>query len=410
MRIFLLVLLITSAAAAQTCAPHATQQAAANALALQRQLLAASTPVMDTDVPLPLRPVLHNFKQALIATVDTELRCDHPEAVVLQSVLVSLLNANAPPRPLVPEQGPPWPTTEVGDYGGELHIEVKAVPAQPNLYSIQITYDIECGTDNILLLYRHTPSGWQRELLWQNPDLNSVGDAFGDMYLFTPVPAPEPALAVVHGAPWCSSNMSMLSIDIIALSRQSKPQRILDHVQHDYRRDYDVRLRPEADGFQLRAEVDSMDESQLMRPGILRYNTTSGKLIRRQPIASNAVGFVDGWFSAPWSEAEQWSDTTSLASLRAAHDQENAQDPLAKTSDSADFGAVRACTSERHTFQVEIDRTAYNFTDSGKPTWHPLPSLYAKLRQNPNSFTMLSITPYPDPACHGPDLMKGPSK
>ncbi len=398
MRILLLVLLITSAAAAQTCAPNATQQAAANALALQRQLLAASTPVMDTDVPLPLRPVLHNFKQALIATVDTELRCDHPEAVVLQSALVSLLHANAPPRPLVPEQGPPWPTTEVGDYGGELHIEVKAVPAQPNLYSIQITYDIECGTDNILLLYRHTPSGWQRELLWQNPDLNSVGDAFGDMYLFRFVPGSpsRPYLVtVVRGTPWCTSVMSVFHVDLLAPAHDGRPQERLDEVNQDFRIDEDPRLRVTTDGLELPLTADDLATAVLARPGIFRYRTLDGKLERVQPVAMNARDFVDAWLQAPWSDAERWSDGASFKELQEVHSlfsyKLHPNDALGMET----YGPTRACTSTQNLYQVELNTS---------------PQLYAKVRQNPNSFTMLSIAPHPDPACHGPDLMKGPSK
>jgi len=32
--------------------------------------------------------------------------------------------------------------------------------------------------------------------------------------------------------------------------------------------------------------------------------------------------------------------------------------------------------------------------------------LYARVRQGPNSFIMLSIISKPDPTCTGPDLMK----
>jgi hypothetical protein len=35
-----------------------------------------------------------------------------------------------------------------------------------------------------------------------------------------------------------------------------------------------------------------------------------------------------------------------------------------------------------------------------------LPSLFAQVRQNPNSFTLLSITDEPDFTCTGPDVMK----
>jgi hypothetical protein len=396
---------------AQLC-PRA-QQVSTSALALRQTLRAVSLQDGDDDVPPEIRPTIHNFKQALISVVEARLQCDahaieHPAD--LQSALALLLNANLLPKP-EPQYAPiDRPPTETDIYGAELKVALATVPHHSDLISIQLTYDIPCGVDNILLLYRETPSGWQRALLWQNPDLNSIGDALGDIFLFTLVPGPTPSIAVTYGSPWCSSNLSMLHVDLIALSTPTTPQHLLDHLDHDYRRDYDVHLHAEDDGFELLAEVESMDESRLMRPGILRYATTSGKLIQRQPVANNAVGFVDGWYGASWVQASAWSAPEARGSLKQAYDRQRDNDAMKKISESIDFGPVRGCSTNSQVFQVEVDRTLFiQKPDFEHLAWHDIKPLYARVRQNSNSFTMLSITPHPDPACNGPDLMK-PSK
>jgi hypothetical protein len=396
---------------AQLC-PRA-QQAATSALALRQTLRAVSVRDGYDDIAPEIRPNIHDFKQALIATVEARLGCDshaseHPAG--LQSALADLLNANLPAKPDPKDAPVDPPSTETDLYGAELKVALATVPHHSDLISIQLTYDIPCGVDNILLLYRETPSGWQRALLWQNPDLNSIGDALGDIFLFTLVPGPTPSIAVTYGSPWCSSNLSMLHVDLIALSTPTTPQHLLDHLDHDYRRDYDVHLHAEDDGFELLAEVESMDESRLMRPGILRYATTSGKLIQRQPVANDAVGFVDGWYGASWVQASAWSAPEARASLKQAYIRQRDNDATKKKYESIDFGPVRGCSRDPLDFQVEMDRTLFiTKVGSEDVTWHDIAPLYAKVRQNPNSFTMLSITQHPDPACNGPDLMK-PSK
>jgi len=57
---------------------------------------------------------------------------------------------------------------------------------------------------------------------------------------------------------------------------------------------------------------------------------------------------------------------------------------------------------------VEIDLA--EFVDKGnKTTETELAPIFAQVRQNTNSFTMLSIADKPDPTCTGPDLMKKPT-
>jgi hypothetical protein len=365
---------------------------------------------MSTDVPEPLRPIVHNFKQALIATVDATLLCNDPaatEAASIQSSLISRLHANLPAKPFVPQpRTEKWPESEKGTYGTDLTITVKSVPEQPGLISIQIAYGIECGDDNILLLYRHTPGKWQRELLWQNPDLNTIGDAFGDFFLFSVVPSNSThpyLIAVAHGQPWCTSNMSGIRVDLLAPSGLGKPQQHLSHVEEIYFRPDAPRLQPTLDGLEIRATVYAEDTERIMRSGVYRFRTTAGTLERVQPIANNARDFVDEWLQIPWSEAAEWS-APPLSALKSIHDRFDYKlRPATNGSGGAPtieaYGPVRACTSADRGFQVEIDLS------DASPT-APASKLYAIVSQSPTAFTMLSINSQPDPACHGPDIMK----
>jgi len=360
---------------------------------------------METDVPPALQPNLETFKQSLIDTVQAELGCAETapaNAEQVQSVLIRLLQANKPEKPFTPDP-PDFNTPVTGDYGDDLKVDVKAVPKHPDLMSIQITYDIECGEDNILLLYRHTPSGWERELVYKSPILKNVGEAFGDFFQFSLVPSDprqQYLVAAAHGAPWCSSRMSEFSVDLLSPSAGGRQQARLDHVNYAYSRgDATPRLKPEPDGFELRLNLSSRDINFFEYTGIFRYITTDGKLQRIQPIANNARAFVDEWLDSPWKEASQWTDASTPQLKAASNRFDFSLHPDYENVPEIEFGPTRACTSDPHLFQVQL-----NLSEGTKEEKHS--NLYAQVRQNPNSFTMLSITPQPDPTCNGPDLMK----
>ena len=396
--ILLCLAAFTYYAEAQDCAADAAQKAADAALSLQATLLASTVPSMDTDVPEQLRSTLHNFKQALIYTAEETMRCSTPSAAdasQIQASLASLLHANLPQKPStdVPEVDN-HPGVDRGTYGTDLNVGVKVVPNRPDLISIQLRYGIECGDDNLLLLYSRVGGGWRSEVIWQNPDLKSISDAFGDFFLFSLVPS-DPTqpylLAVAHGEPWCTSNMSGIKIDLVAPAASGKPQQHLAHRDELYFRPDVPHLKLTSKGFELRATVYSRDMDRIMRPGVFRYRTTSGAIERIQPIANNARDFVDEWLQIPWTEAARWS-AQPPASLEAAHDRFDYKLHTNGGGDSiGSYGPVRACTSAKGLFQIEID------LDSDS-------KLYAKLRQSPTAFTMVSISPQLDRSCIGPDI------
>ena len=404
MKLPLLTLVLSASALhAQTCTPNGTQEAATETLALQQKLLQAPIADMDTEVPAALQPILHDFKQSLSNAADLHIRCldaSLTDPAQIQSALASALHANRPP-PGKPGAAPAPNSGSVRNvYGADLSVTVKPVPAQPGLVSIQLTYDVQCGTDSILLIYRRAASGWRRELDLSSPDLKTVADARGDFFLFTLVPGGSSypyLLAVAYGSPWCSSRWSGFHLDLVAPATAGQPEAFLSHLDDGYvRGDVEPKLRSTPDGFDLRLEVGSHDESALVRPGIFRFRTISGTLERIQPIAPNARGFVDAWLQLPWEQAAAWADQPTPA-LRSVHSRFSAKGDAAGP--SLDFGPTRACSSAPQVFQVEIDLAEGSKLDRAS-------TLYARVRQNPNSFTMLSISATPDPACAGPDLMK----
>lgn len=392
-KIWLLILLFLAPGLlhAQNCSPDVRQRSA-GALALQSKLLAVSVGDLVQDIPQPLRPVLHDFKQALIDMVETGLRCNNPVPERIQPDLAGLLHANRPQKPSPPSHGDEFPQT--GVYGAGLTLAVRPVSGVSETYSVQIGFGIPCGNDNIVLVYERTPQGYRRELLWQNPDLNTISDAFGDVYFFSPVQAPVPSFLVLHGTPWCTSNLSEFKADLIALATPSAPQRLLDHMEDGYRRDGDAKFLTEPDGFEFKSSVESGDTDIIIRPSVMRFQTSSGRFVRL-PVETSARAFVDSWLSADWKMVAGWGDPGSEARLKKMHD-----DMTGVGADFVNFGPTLACAGH---YQVELDMQADHTTAQLQII--DLPNKYAEVRTNANSFTLLGISDKADPTCHGPDLM-----
>ena len=392
-RAILLLLALTAPAAAQTCTPQAAQQFAAQALGLQAKLLAVPVGDGDIDIPQPVRPVLHDFKQALARTVDAAVACNAAPAQI-QASLATLLHANNPIKQ--PDAKSVAPYKDV--YGADLAVHASAAPNMPDLLAVQLSFDISCGDDNALFIYRHSPAGWKRELAYYNPDLNLVSDGIGDFFTWSFVPGPnnQPLFAAAHGTPWCSSRMSGFKVDLIAPSNGNQSQKTVAHYSADYSRGDDVvTIKATGDGFQLRAPDDSLDFDNLfVRPRVYRFRTTAGTLDRIQPVADNARDFVDVWLQQPWPEVSHWAAPTTPA-LKSIHDRFDSN--LNKDKPSVSYGPVFACGNQQ--FQLELDLMEGPKLDNPS-------KLFAKVQQGATAFTLLGFTPTQDPTCKGPDLMK----
>ena len=312
---FMSVLLLTLGARAfgQACSVTTTSEAVGRTLAAQHVLMQASIEEYDTDVPAAFKPVLHDFKQGLVTTIDLALRCGNPAPQAAQSGLAALLHANAPARStsMQPAQDAAAKHAVAkgnahytGIYGSDLQVHVAAVGN--DRYAVDVRFGVECGEDTMLLLYRRDAGGWRRELAYYNPDLNTVGDALGDFFIWSLVPGPngQTLFAAAHGTPWCTSNESMLRVDLLAPARDGQTQRTLAHAEYPYRRDDELpaTMKLYADGFSFRAESTSKDFDNLfIRPRVYRFRTTGATLDRVQPVADNARDFVDVWMQEPWT-------------------------------------------------------------------------------------------------------------
>jgi hypothetical protein len=143
-------------------------------------------------------------------------------------------------------------------------------------------------------------------------------------------------------------------------------------------------------GFEFRADVATIEISQLVRKGVFRYDVDGDTVRRVQPIAIDGRGFVDEWLQSPWSEATDWSLPEGLPGFEKAHAAFERSQKDANTTYS--YGPVRACLMKGQ-YEVEID------ADTGGPQ-------FFQIRENGNGYTMINFGTTQDERCSGPDLMK----
>ena len=380
---------------------QAFKHASAAVLDAQGNLLRVRVKDMDTAVPPALQEQMAAFKDALAEATDVILRCEpaNVAAVQLQTDLARLFHAN---QTQDDESG--------GVYGAGLKVAVSTSGTASQLRIVDLSFGIECGNDAMLLVYQPnqknaemvsatsghldsgTPDGFVRALRWQAKPYEQVSGAFGDFldYVLIPEKNGKPwRLAVAHGTSWCTSNWSGFQIDL--LEPQPGAPRLIWHDQEIYKRgDLAPPLVLRPNGFELRAEVSTIETAEIERKGIFRYQVDGDTVRRVQPIAMDGRGFVDEWLQAPWSEAKEWSLPEGLAGFQKAH--EAFERGRKDVSVSYSYGPVRACLMKGQ-YEVEID------ADPGGPQFYAI-------REGQNGYTLVNFGTTQDERCNGPDLMK----
>jgi len=400
----LFLLIATQVRAQEACSHESLQNATARFKSTQQKLLAVKVGYegMDTDVQPSTRKLIHEFKDALAATVAEYMSCtpkDVSDVKQIEVALTGLLGGNWPGSPT---SSTPGTAGEFVDqiYGSHLSLSVARPSSHSELVIVKFIFGINCGDDNMLLVYERRSGRWSRVLFWQSGDYTTIGGAFGDFFSYLIVPRGGPddwVLAVAHGMPWCTSRWSGFDVDVIQPAHGDAPQRLLFHREAGYVRDEDVEMKLRPGGFEIRAKTGSIDMEIMTRKVIYSYRLVDGTVQRVQPVALNGRDFVDEWLKTDWKEAEQWSAQQNAQSLREMHAQINElRSPGTKNWTSFTYRAVRACSVDPGHFQVELDQ------DPGVPT-------YFQIRQGNNYFEMLSDAREPDPKCNGPDLMRKPS-
>ncbi|MGC1462638.1 MAG: hypothetical protein WA802_10580 [Terracidiphilus sp.] len=402
----LLLLALPIALDAQPCVPPDLTGPAEQVRSIQSQLLAVKLrDEMDEGVPAALRSRIQAFKDAFAALADTAIQCAPANAnpKALGTTLVKLLDANKPEVHEVYDPKKPPQLDHI--YGDGLQVKVTAPANVPHLLFIEFNFGIACGFDSVLLGYEANSGAWERILRWQAPAYDSVDAAFGDFFEYQPLPQAGPKswlIAVAHGHPWCTSNMSAFDVDLLQPATVGAPEKTLFHRKFYYRRDTDPVMKAKPLGFELRMTGESIDGSIVMRPVIYRFQQQGNALIRVQPIAMNGRDFVDEWIQSPWTDASSWSAASELVQLERVHAPFAARnDSHAKEFPSAAFGAVRGCNDAGAHYQVEAD---LDWTDQNGNS-RDGGTVYFQIEEGKNSFTMLSASSQPDQHCKGPDIM-----
>ena len=387
--------------AQQHCSEPALAAAAARVHTLQDQLKTIRGDASG-DVPAAARDGLTQLKDALTNAADTALACAAPSVnpTNLQNKLSIALNA-------LPAE---LDRKGSGLFGDELIADVSR-PGNAGLLRINFSMNIPCGYDSILLLYALLDHEWRRLLRWQSPPLRDDSEAFGDFFVSGVLSGPEggsdPLVVVAHGRPWCMSRHSRFAIDVLAPTADPDRPTILWHTARRYNRwgPEFVKFRISADTFELRVnDWLTTGDNLFLHEVVYRYRLGQhGDVIRIQPIATNARGFVEEWLSAPWSESLGFSDSDAAAALQSVHDQLTSHSKNGIVSHG--HGPVRACTTPK-TFQVRIDSDLDKAT-RGKPggATERLPTRYFHVRETGDGYLMLSAPTEPDPACKGGNLM-----
>lgn len=408
------LLLVGLQASAQQTSPQSVADA-------QRDLLQLTvSDSMNTDVPPLIREGVVKLKRALAAETDAVVLrlSDATTATAARQHLMKVLPSPAIGK-IASDQRQRWAESDFkapspGLYGGELTIFVKKLT--PSLLLVRETFDIACGSDNVLLVYSNAGGAWKRVLLWQSKPYSTVGEAFGDTYetlLLRPQHNGHPLLLVLHGTPWCTSVMSRFSMDVLELgdSPNSAP---LWHGGHDYRIDSEppLTLRATVNGFEVRASVSTTGErvdrkgvsyAVVARKGLMRYAVDADGIHRVEPIAMNAHDSVEEWLEMSRSEAAEFADEPA-GSLTWKMFEEFTYEGKRKTTvvPFPAVGAVRACKDSSNRFQAEVTSEIFDPAAAGS---RPGPTYFVQIMQVANGYRIEAVTIKKKPICDGPDLM-----
>jgi len=411
--IAVLLALTANCSAQQPCDKQQQAKAVAAALHLRQQMRAirVSDDLMGESIPKAI-PFLPKFKAALVRATETVVTCHDSSAPAsdIQAELSHVLHAR---QTRLPDGFATIGETHTNIYGKNLLIAV--TKPSPNLLAVKISFDVECGDDNIWLVFEAKDARWLERILWQSPPAGREVRFFGDFFLTailtTDVPGSWRAV-VVHGSPWCTSRFSGFDIDVLEPTANARQPRVVWHTDRGYSRgSFEPTLKASGNIFELRLNDDAMHfdiDIAFERRVIYRYRVNANTVDRIEPIALNARGFVEEWLDMPWNEAAaQIADPTSVA-LKTVHDLYE-QKSTAKEEDHTftkpSYGPVLGCQQSKQ-FQVELAASLETFIPN-KPgsTSTPLPSTYFKVRETANGYEVLSATNKPDPQCSGPNLM-----
>ncbi|MGI4827006.1 MAG: hypothetical protein ACRYFU_02280 [Janthinobacterium lividum] len=250
--------------AQSACSVAALPQASKTAIAVRHQLQEQAVGENDPRVPPAVAAQLAQMKDALAQAADAAFACAPANAAPedLEKILATALHANlaqASETVLVTRN-----KKDLGAYGSDLAVQVFPLFSSPRYYEVNFRYGVECGDDNLLLIYAAnsgaadsgvagpatsvsgtTTAGttaWHPVLRWGAPSYTTVGDAYGDFVLLTPLsgfPGQRNwRFVVAHGQPGCAAaaGPSHFDLDLLEPTADPAQPQVVWHLEHPYRR------------------------------------------------------------------------------------------------------------------------------------------------------------------------------
>jgi hypothetical protein len=251
---------------------------------MQNKLLAHKIAVDDFELDAPAdvgRDIVMLRKTLDIAT-QAFFHCeagDDSDPVSLQTKLAVFLHTNRSKRN---ENS----SSQDGVYGANLRIKVETAKGISNSVFVVLTFGIDCGDDNVLLLFTKEADRWSEHLHWYSDKYTKPSDAFGDLYLYSLVPGKDgiPLAVIAHGHPWCTSRWSGFDINLLRPATALTPQVTLGYFSAGYDRlsDENQKIKLTADGFTFKfltnEAIPAKDPLQMSGPLTLRFRTTTNTL------------------------------------------------------------------------------------------------------------------------------------
>lgn len=288
--------------AQSACSTGALPQAAKAAIAVRHQLHEQAVGENDPKVPPAVIAQLAQMKTALAQAADAAFACAPADAAPedLEKTLATALHANlsqASESVLVTRN-----KKDLGAYGSDLAVQVFPLFSSPRYYEVDFRYGVECGDDNLLLIYAAdsgaTPAGtaaWHPVLRWGAPSYTTVGDAYGDFVLMTPLsgfPGQRNwRFVVAHGQPGCgaANGPSRFDLDLLQPTADPGAPQVVWHLEHPYRRSETPRLATTEDTltFELNppeGTTKSAKATPAAQPEIFRFRV--GKDNQVQPLTA----------------------------------------------------------------------------------------------------------------------------
>lgn len=345
----------------------------------------------ETDVAPEAIKQIQAFKNGLFAAYKDFFLCqsmDLPQAGQLETTLYTRLGLPKPKPNAAggqPDNGP-----YIGLYLTDVEIKVEVVPDTRKLVTIRTNFEIPYGNDAELDIFGPKDDAkWTNSLHFTSRPYATIAGAFSAFdYRISPVDEGGKWFVVtMYVNPWPTSCWQGLTIDTLRPEEYFAPDSIFHDALYGYICDdtppYLRQISKE--GFQVQFSMDSMDGGSLSSTSLMNYRVHADDVDRVQPVASNAVNFVDEWKRRSWRQARDWSVIGNLNALHQAHIK-------AHSGLFGEFFDLRACSSS--------SEEQVGFTESGKDSADGF-SWYFLVRHVGDAYSMVRVSNRPDASCKG---------